>query len=292
VAVFERTQRLGVFSLGYDDLSSALAGDIGWQLATVLLVAKFIATFTCYGFGGCGGIFSPTLFFGGMTGVVLAGLVGLEWPMARADTLTLAVVGMSACLGAVVGAPVTGILIVFEMTHEFALVPVLMIGALVSQAISRKMNRENFYDALLTQDGHHIDHVRPPRDLQSWQQFPISAIANFRPVIIHDLAPAKLQDFLKSHPYQRFPVVQEDKLTGILTRREAEAALRENRAPKVESVTTCLPHQTVRKLQGLLVESPSNFVVLVDDDVGKILGVITLHDLLRAEVEKAGSSDL
>ena len=291
VAVFERTQRLGVFSLGYDDLSSALAGDIGWQLATVLLAAKFIATFTCYGFGGCGGIFSPTLFFGGMTGVALAGLVGLEWPMARADTLTLAVVGMSACLGAVVGAPVTGILIVFEMTHEFALVPVLMIGALVSQAISRKMNRENFYDALLTQDGHHIEHVRPPRDLQSWQQFPVSAIANFRPVIIRDLAPAKLQDFLKSHPYQRFPVVQEDKLTGILTRREAEAALRENRTPKLESVTTCLPHQTVRKLQGLLVESTSNFVVLVDDDGGKILGVITLHDLLRAEVEKAGSSD-
>ena len=291
VAVFERTQRLGVFSLGYDDLSSALAGDIGWQLATVLLAAKFIATFTCYGFGGCGGIFSPTLFFGGMTGVALAGLVGLEWPMARADTLTLAVVGMSACLGAVVGAPVTGILIVFEMTHEFALVPVLMIGALVSQAISRKMNRENFYDALLTQDGHHIEHVRPPRDLQSWQQFPVSAIANFRPVIIRDPTPAKLQDILKLHPYQRFPVVQGDKLTGILTRREAEAALRENRTPKLESVTTCLPHQTVRKLQGLLVESPSNFVVLVDDDGGKILGVITLHDLLRAEVEKAGSSD-
>jgi CIC family chloride channel protein len=292
VAVFERTQRLGVFSLGYDDLSSALAGDIGWQLATVLLAAKFIATFTCYGFGGCGGIFSPTLFFGGMTGVALAGLVGLEWPMARADTLTLAVVGMSACLGAVVGAPVTGILIVFEMTHEFALVPVLMIGALVSQAISRKMNRENFYDALLTQDGHQIEHVRPPRDLQSWQQFPVSAIANFRPVIIRDLVPAKLQDVLKAHPYQRFPVVQGDKLTGILTRREAEAALRDNRAPKLENATTCLPHQTVRKLQGLLVESPSNFVVLVDDDGGKILGVITLHDLLRAEVEKAGSGDL
>jgi len=292
VAVFEQTHRLGVFSLGYDDLSSALAGDIGWQLAVMLLVAKFVATFTCYGFGGCGGIFSPTLFFGGMTGVALAGLVGLEWPMARADVLTLAVVGMSACLGAVVGAPVTGILIVFEMTHEFALVPVLMIGALVSQAVSRKMNRENFYDALLTQDGHHIEHMRPPRDLQSWQQLPVSAIANFRPVIIHDLASGKLQDVLKSNPYQRYPVVQEDKLKGILTRREAEAALRENRAPKLEGAAICLPHQTVRKLQELLVESPSNFVVLVDADGGKVLGVITLHDLLRAEVEKAGSGDL
>ena len=61
---------------------------------------------------------------------------------------------------------------------------------------------------------------------------------------------------------------------------------------KMESAATCLPHQTVRKLQGLLVESPINFVVLVNDDGGKILGIVTLHDLLRAEVEKAGSSDL
>jgi CIC family chloride channel protein len=163
---------------------------------------------------------------------------------------------------------------------------------LVSQAVSRKMNRENFYDALLTQDGHHIEHVRPPRDLQSWQQLPVSAIANFRPLIIRDLAPAKLQEVLKSHPYQRFPVVQEDKLTGILARREAEAALRDNRAPKLEIAATCLPQQTVRNLQALLVESPGNFVVVVDEDGGKILGILTLHDLLRAEVEKAGSGDL
>ena len=98
---------------------------------------------------------------------------------------------MSACLGAVVGAPVTGILIVFEMTHEFALVPALMIGALVSQAISRKMNRQNFYDAILTQDGHQMEHVRPPRDLQSWQQLPVSAIANFQPVVVKGLIPGK-----------------------------------------------------------------------------------------------------
>ncbi len=165
VSVFFTTGHLGVFSLGYDDLSSALSGDIGWQIALLLLFAKFIATFSCYGFGGCGGIFSPTLFFGGMVGVAVAGLVGLEWPVSRPDLITLAVVGMSACLGSVVWAPVTGILIVFEMTQEFSLVPALMVGALVSQVISRKMNKENFYDALLTQDGHHLEHVRPPRDL-------------------------------------------------------------------------------------------------------------------------------
>ena len=79
---------------------------------------------------------------------------------------------MSACLGAVVRAPVTGILIVFEMTHEFSLVPALMIGALISQGISRRMTRANFYDAILEQDGYKLEKLLPPRDLRSWQNCP------------------------------------------------------------------------------------------------------------------------
>lgn len=285
--VFWRTGHLGVFSLGYDDLSSALAGDLGWQIAAILLVTKFIATFSCYGFGGCGGIFSPTLFFGGMTGVVVAGLIGLEWHVSRADTLTLAVVGMSACLGAVVFAPVTGILIVFEMTHEFALVPALMIGALVSQAISRKMSHDNFYDALLAQDGHQVEHVRPPRDLHSWQQLPVSAIANFKPVTARDLDGPALQKLLDSHPYQQFPVVQLGQLSGVLTRKEAELALLERRAPRLAPAATCLREQTVAELQTALIEADTHFVVVQDRKDGEVIGLITLHDLLRAEAAMA-----
>jgi len=291
VAVFWREGHLGVFSLGYADLSSALAGDIGWQLAGVLLITKFIATSACYGFGGCGGIFSPTLFFGGMIGALAAALVGLGWPLSHADTLTLIVVGMSACLGAVVGAPVTGILMVFEMTREFSLVPVLMIGALVSQAISRKMRRENFYEALLTQDGHQIEHVRPPRDLHGWQQLPVAAIANFQPVAMPALGRAEIQDILKTHPYQRFPVEQNGVLAGILTRKEAAAALSENRAPKLESAITCLRGQTIGDLQKLLIASTTQFVVVLDKAGGKIVGLVTLHDLLRAEMEKGKSGE-
>ncbi len=290
-SVFYWTGRLGVFSLGYDDLSSALAGNLGWQLAALLLITKFIATFTCYGFGGCGGIFSPTLFFGGMTGIVVTGLISLQWPIHRADALTLAVVGMSACLGAVVWAPVTGILIVFEMTQQFSLVPALMLGALVSQAVSRKMNHENFYEALLTLDGHRIEHVRPPRDLQGWQQLPVSAIANFRPVVLKSLERPEIRRVLQLHPYGRFPVLQDGKLTGILTRKEAERALIENRLPMLQPATRCWPDQTIRELQGLLIESNTQFVVLTSDTDGSVVGIVTLHDLLRTEVEKAKGGD-
>jgi CIC family chloride channel protein len=193
---------------------------------------------------------------------------------------------MSASLGAVVGAPVTGILIVFEMTHDFSLVPALMLGALVSQTVSRKLLRENFYEALLTQDGHQIEHVRPPRDLHSWLQWPVTAIASFKPVVVRDLGLAELAAVLKGSPYQRFPVEQNGLLAGILARKEAETALAEGRPPKLEPATTCLRDQTIRDLQGLLLESTSQFVVMLDQPGGKIIGLITLHDLLRAEVEK------
>lgn len=288
--VFWRTGHLGVFSLGYDDLSSALAGSLSWQLAGVLLVTKFVATFSCYGFGGCGGIFSPTLFFGGMTGVLMAGLVGLSWQVSHADTLTLAVVGMSACLGAVVFAPVTGILIVFEMTHEFALVPALMLGALVSQAIGRRMSRVNFYEALLAQDGHQLEHVRPPRDLRSWQQLPVSAIANFKPVIVRELDGAALRKTLEAHPYQHFPVVQLGRPPGILSRKEMQLALAENRLPTTVPAATCLREQTVASLQRALIESDAHIVAVLDRKDGEVVGLVTLHDLLRTESAMAQQS--
>jgi CIC family chloride channel protein len=278
---------LGVFSLGYDDLSAGLSLKLGWKIAAVLLGTKLLATVFSYGLGGCGGIFSPTLFLGGMCGVCLAGLGALAVPLTGPDQLTLAVVGMSACLGAVVRAPVTGILIVFEMTHEFSLVPALMIGALVSQAISRKLNRHSFYEEILAQDGHRLEHVVPPRDLQTWQQFPVSAIANFQPVVVEDTSTAKIQELLRSHPYQRFPVVQQGKAVGILTRKEAAAATAEKRAAKWEPVITCLPLQTIRTLQGKLIESTSLIVVVLDQADGKVIALVTLHDLLRAEVTMA-----
>ncbi|HEU5122501.1 MAG TPA: chloride channel protein [Verrucomicrobiae bacterium] len=282
-AVFVTTGHLGVFGLGYGDLSAGLNLNLGWQLAGVLLVTKLIVTFTCYGFGGCGGIFSPTLFLGGMCGLLLAGISDPLFHLPPADHIVLAVVGMAGCLGAVVGAPVTGILIVFEMTHQFSLVPALMLGALVSQAIRKRLADQNFYEGILVQDGHHLKHVIPPRDLNSWQGLPVSAIANFHPVIISDLSPENLRTHFETHPMERFPVVVGNELKGILTRKETTSALAEKRAFKLDAVVTCRTNQTIRELQGLLIESTSQLVVVLDAS-GKVLGVVTLHDLLRAEV--------
>jgi CIC family chloride channel protein len=195
----------------------------------------------------------------------------------------LAIGAMSACLGAVVQAPVTAILIIFEMTHQFALVPGLMIAGLVSLVIARYFNHANFYEEVLLQDGHQMEHIIPPRDLRSWQNLPISAIAQFKPVVVEDLSADALQALLGQHPYRFFPVLKEGRLNGIVARTELEAALLQNREVNIEPAVTCHPGEIIRAMQNRFIETNARFLVLCDPSGEKVLGVVTLHDVLRAQ---------
>jgi chloride channel protein, CIC family len=283
VFVFFQTGRLGVFGLGYDDLSEALTGKLIWQTAALLLAAKFVATVACYGMGGCGGIFSPTLFFGAMTGLGIAGIAQPIFSLSPEGVAMLTIVSMSATLGAVVRAPVTSILIVFEMTHQFSLVPPLMLAALISQAISRRLARHNFYDALLEQDGHVVERFAPPRDLREWQKQPVSHLANPKPIIIDSLDPKHIQSRLQDYPYEQFPVVIDGQIRGVLVREEAARALREKRPPELVAATICPPDGSLRAVESQLIESKTGFLLLQASPDGPLMGILTLHDILRAQ---------
>ena len=199
----------------------------------------------------------------------------------------LAVVGMCACMGAAVRAPVTGILIVFEMTHQFALVLPLMLGALVSQAISRRLLPANFYDTILEQDGHHLHRIIPPRDLESWQQLPASAIANFHPVALPDLRPATLRQAFDDYPFANFPCLQDERVTGVVTRRDMERALLQGVDALPEPAVIATPQESIGVLQNRLIQSSTGLVVLCDAQQ-HLLGVVTLHDLIRAQAAYGG----
>jgi len=238
ITVFYLVGRLGVFGLGYADMTDALNDGFGeytldgsmvfdmrYALLTVLalLVAKFAATTLAYGCGGCGGIFAPTLFFGTMTGLLVAYLAELFLPtltLGSGEETVLAVVGMSACLGAVVRAPITSILIVFEMTHQFTIVPALMLGAVISQSISRYCNEDNFYGEVLKQDGADLELLMPPRDLGSWLSMPVGEHVRFQRFILRSLDPEQLRSAIANHKVAWFPVVLDDKLEGVVSRFE------------------------------------------------------------------------
>jgi CIC family chloride channel protein len=170
------------------------------------------------------------------------------------------------------------------MTHQFALIPGLMLAGLVSQVIARAMNHANFYEAVLLQDGHKLNHIIPPRDLRSWQNLPISAIAHFDPVVLNDLSEEGLKSMLEQYPYRFFPVVEKGQLKGVVTRGEMEDSLCEKRPLRTTPAITCRPGDIIRELQHHFIEESSGFIVLSDSPNGSVLGIVTLHDVLRAQL--------
>ncbi|MFO7975371.1 MAG: chloride channel protein [Candidatus Hydrogenedentota bacterium] len=283
ITAFLSTGRVGVFGLGYGDLSTSLYQGIPWRLAGILTVTKLAATIISYGFGCCGGIFSPTLFIGGMCGFFAAGICDHWVPLTSSDQVILAGVGMCTCLCAVVRAPLTAMLIVFEMTHEFALIPPLMIGVLICEGLARLSGRENFYTALLLQEGHELVKVNPPRDLESWHRIRAgdligSQVITFKPEMFSDA-----RRILEKSPFRCFPVEEDGVLIGLVTREELQRALETQHPPRIEPAVTCYPNQTIRDLSDRFIESPLGALVVIGEEDGEILGVLTIHDLLRAQ---------
>jgi CIC family chloride channel protein len=153
VLAFALTGNTGVFGLGETQLVGGLNNQIIWQAAALLAVAKLIATIFCYGSGGCGGIFAPILFFGAMSGSAIVGGLQVVFDLTDAERTLLSVTAISACLAAVVRAPLTSILIVLEMTRLIYAVPLLMIAAVIGVYMNRFAFRDSFYSAALAQDG-------------------------------------------------------------------------------------------------------------------------------------------
>ncbi len=287
VGIFLGTGRAGVFGVGFQDLSAALRNDLPWKVAGVICLAKVLASIASYGFGCCGGIFAPTLFIGGLAGCSIAGLAGNWVPLSPADHIVLAAVGMSSCLGTVMRAPFTSILIVFETTHQFALVPGLLIGIVVSQAVSRLAGDMNLDDALLVQDGHDLHRIRPPKDLEGWRKLPVGTISTTRPVCLTGLSPQMLKAAADGYPYNVFPVVIGGKLEGTLSRHAMLEAVESGRTPEVRKAVTCYPDQTVGEVGDRFLASPVNVLIVVGRADGRVEGIITLHDLIRAQAALA-----
>jgi CIC family chloride channel protein len=282
ITAFFYTGHTGIFSLGYKDLSDFLTTPFVWNIALVLLAGKVFATVLSYGFGGCGGIFSPMLFIGGMSGGLVAGVAAIFIPLRPEDFTVLAAVGMSTCLGALIRAPLTSMLIVFEMTHEFAFVPGLMLGTIISQALTRLTSAHNFYDALLLQDGHELIKIKPPRDLTAWFNCPVSQIANYKPRVVVSFEKSAIEHLLHDTPYKRFPV-QTDDGYGVISREKLTASLAANTAPQIENAVFCSGDQTVREIADSFIRSSSGMLLVLNRADRSLAGIITLHDLLRAE---------
>ena len=143
-----------ILGVGYETMDKVLSGNIGLALAAGLVLAKIFATSLSMGFGASGGVFAPSLFIGSMLGGAMGGVIHMLFPEITATSGAYALVGMAAMVAATTHAPVTAVLIIFEMTKEYTVILPLMITSIIAMVISsRLLKGSNIYTLKLQRRG-------------------------------------------------------------------------------------------------------------------------------------------
>ncbi len=185
-------------------------------------------------------------------------------------------------------APITSILIVFEMPHRFSFVPLLMIGTIASQAVSRAFCHTNFYSEIIERDGIELERHMPPRSLVSLQNRPISTLASFSPIFARTTDRDELQRLCTEYPYQQFPLVIDGQLVGLIDRNK----ILNNQSSKIEAEPAqALPaHSTIRKAVATMVDNSMRLLVVLSTTENTPIGIVTLHDVLRLQNQQSDAA--
>jgi len=142
-----------ILSVGYEATTTALNGGYALHILLALMAAKIIATMISFGGRFGGGIFSPSLFIGAMAGGAFGLIAGGIFPELASSPGLYAVVGMGAVASAVLGAPISTMLIVFEITGDYNLTVAVMIASAVASNVTSQFYQHSFFLMQLARRG-------------------------------------------------------------------------------------------------------------------------------------------
>ncbi len=292
--------RNSVFSIGYDSLEAAFDYQLAVGVLAVLLVMKFLAVVINYASGGSGGLFSPTLFIGGMLGGLIGvGLADLQhlvnWiPSFPADSKVIGgcvLLGMGAMFAAVVRCPFTSLIIIFEMTGNYSLILPLMAGNMLAWRIARHLQPVSIYNALLLQDGITLRKFPGYRGAQDYRKLPVQTIMTHEVFSLReDETPAAALKRTKSGEkrFHAYPVLDADGgLTGMITHHELEEfEARETVAAIIrnQKLLAVIPECSIHAAANLMIARNLQQVPVVSPlEPKKLLGLLTLNDIARQQ---------
>ena len=149
-----------MYGVGYPVLESGVKGEYAVAVLLGLLVAKILATSLTIGIGGSGGVFAPSLFIGGMLGAAFGATAHQLLPGVAGQAGAFALVGMGAVFAGAARAPITAVLILFELTGEYTIILPLMLAIVLATTVSRAMSKDSVYTLKLRRRGIEID-TRP-----------------------------------------------------------------------------------------------------------------------------------
>jgi CIC family chloride channel protein len=291
------TGSASIFGVGYQQLAIGLQGGLPLKLMLMLGAFKLAATVVSYSSGSSGGIFGPSLYIGGMLGGVVGLLAQALLGSPATQPGAFALVGMGAVFAGIVRAPITSIVIIFEMTNNYSVILPLMVANIISYALARRLSPLPIYDALLLQDGIHLPHGSVHR----LRQVRTAAAMNRNAVTLkcswtveeaqsHLLDPAGMP--------QAYPLVDEEgRLVGVLDAAELAKAQTGNKTttrldelPRRPSAHAHPDHTLDAVLIKLGRLGVSELPVVSRKDTRKLEGMISLKDV-AASLARAAADD-
>ncbi len=269
--------------------------EAGVQTITVaallaLAAGKIVATALTVATGGSGGAFMPSLFIGAALGAGYAKLIEPLWPESVSVILpgAFAVVGMATVFAAVARAPLTAMLIVFEVTgaNDYGLVLPLMLSAAFATFVADRVHPESVYTLPLKRRGISLGR---PGDMDLLDTVDVGAVmrparAEVSPDMSLDVVEAIL-DRLRSHG---LPVVEHGRLVGIITVSDIERAggAAEGRtagdAMTARPVTVGPKTPVSQALERMAVLGVGRLPVVSEEDSTRLVGLFRREDAIRA----------
>ena len=207
---------INIMGVGYGTIIEILQNKIPWYILIVFVFLKIVATSLTLGSGGSGGQLVPSLFIGAAAGGFFGGLMQYIFPSIAGNPETYALVGMGAMLAAVIRAPITSILILFEITQSYHIVLPVMITCIIANMISASIEKDSIFTWTLTREVFNINHGIDKSILES---------VKVKDIMLTDIIAfndnTSILDIKKSiekKPHAYFPVVNDEGyLTGVIS---------------------------------------------------------------------------
>jgi CIC family chloride channel protein len=281
-----------VFGVGYPAIEDALLGKMLLGTMGLLVLVKVLATSLTIGSGGSGGVFAPSLFVGAMLGGTFGTVVHQMLPGITAAPGAYALVGMAAVFAGAAHAPITAIIILFEMTNDYRIILPLMLATVISTLLSQRLNRESIYTLKLSRRGVRLEHGR---DMDVMGTVRVDEVMVRQPATVPvGLPVARLAgEFIRTGRHG-FAVLNEDgSLYGMVSledyRRVIDGggqALADRLL--VRDIATCdvvsvFPDESVgTALRRMAPRDLSRLPVVARETPRRLLGVVRRNDIVRA----------